>query len=112
MPFHKGFKTRFDGQFRERYAGLQVRYAPAECPEFGEIAVSIPGAIIYMTAEQAEIAAGFLIGASAIAKRHREHRLLCPPDCPECGRAMRAGWYNWVCDGCDIRFDMGWRGSR
>ena len=111
MPI-KEFKTRKDGRFYERFAGLQVRYAPDELPEFGEIAVSIPGAVTYMTAEDAELAADLLRGASAVARRHRENRLILPPDCPRCGKAMEAGWYTWVCVGCDVRIDMGRRGRR
>lgn len=111
MPI-KEFRTRRDGRFYERFAGLVVRYAPDELPELGEIAVSIPGAFIYMTAEDAELAADLLRGASAVARRHRENRLMCPPDCPRCGKPMKAGWYAWVCVGCDARIDMGRRGRR
>lgn len=94
-----------DCRFDERIAHLRISYEPDSAPakEFGPIRVALPGSAVGMTAEQAEIAAGFLMGVAAIAKRHRENRLVCPPDCPDCGCTMESGRYQWRCPVCDRR---------
>lgn len=91
-------------RFNERIARLNISYRPEDAEALtGPIRVSLPGYVVYMTAEQAEIAAGLFAGVAAIARRHAENRLLCPPDCPECGCVMRSLWYQWACPNCDRR---------
>ena len=92
-------------RFDERIAHLHISYEPDDvlARDFGPIRVALPGSCVNMTAEQAEIAAGFFMGVAAIAKRHAENRLVCPPDCPECGCVMRSLWYQWACPNCDRR---------
>ena len=101
---NEGISMR-EHRFDERIAHLHISYEPDGVParDFGPIRVALPGSAVNMTAEQAEIAAGFLMGVAAIAKRHAENRLVCPPDCPECGCVMRSLWYQWACPNCDRR---------
>lgn len=94
-------------RFNERIARLNISYRPEDAEALtGPIRVSLPGYVVYMTAEQAEIAAGLFAGVAAIARRHAEDRLLCPPDCPNCGHAMNALFYSWVCPECRTRRRM------
>lgn len=92
-------------RFNERIAHLNISYDPDSIParDFGPICVSLPGSVVNMTVEQAEIAAGFFMGVAAIAKRHAENRLVCPPDCPDCKCPMESIWYRWRCPVCDKR---------
>lgn len=92
-------------RFDERISYLHVSYEPDNvlAEDFGPIRVALPGSETNMTAEEAEIAAGFLMGAAAIARRHAENRLVCPPDCPDCGCTMESVWYRWRCPECDRR---------
>ena len=92
-------------RFNERIEHLHISYEPDSvlAEKFGPIRVALPGSEVNMTAEQAEIAAGFFMGAAAIAKRHAENRLVCPPDCPDCKCPMESVWYQWKCPQCDRR---------
>lgn len=93
-----------NGRFDERIAHLHISYEPDDpFADLGPIRVALPGSGTNMTAEQAEIAAGFLMGVAAIARRHAENRLVCPPDCPDCGCPMESVWYQWRCPQCDRR---------
>lgn len=94
-----------DCRFDERIEHLHISYDPDDvlARDFGPIRVALPGSEVNMTAEQAEIAAGFFLGVAAIAKRHRENRLVCPPDCPDCKCPMESVWYQWRCPQCDRR---------
>lgn len=60
-----------DCRFDERIAHLNISYEPDSvlAEKFGPIRVALPGSTVNMTAEQAEIAAGFFMGVAAIAKR-------------------------------------------
>lgn len=95
-------------RFDERIAHLHISYEPDSTPDkiFGPIRVALPGSAVNMTAEQAEIAAGLFAGVAAIARRHAENRLLCPPDCPNCGHTMNALFYSWMCPECRTRRRM------
>ena len=94
-------------RFDERIAHLHITYDPNDpaAKNFGPIRVGLPGSVVNMTVAEAEIAAGFFMGVVAIARRHAENHLVCPPDCPDCECAMESTWYRWRCPECDRRME-------